>query len=172
METINLNIKKPKIIPSSYTNVFKNLNCLPVLFDIDNELFPECFFSQAVRTHFFYDTECDTELDEEITSWLDDNKKRHWFNIKKNKHGSYFCLGGDRTGLKYFDVVYGISILVNGKEVKFTEDYYSYYIKTQSQRASLAYKKNEWSLKNVIIDAMTANSKQSINDINKWNQMN
>lgn len=167
METINLNIKKPKIIPSSYTNVFKNLNCLPVLLDIDKELFPEGFFSEAVRTHLFYDTECDTELDEEITKWLDNNKKRHWFNIKKNKHGSYFCLGGDITGLKYFDVVYGISILVNGKEVKFTEDYYSYYIKTQSQRAFLAYKKNEWSLKNAIIDAMTVNSKQSINNTNK-----
>lgn len=146
METINLDIKKPKIIPSSYTKVYKNPNHLPELFDIDNELFSEGFFSQAVRTHLFYDTECDKELDEEITKWLDNNKKRHWFNIKKNKHGSYFCLGGDRTGLKYFDVVYGISILVNGKEVKFTEDYYSYYINAQQ------YNKDEWTLKDAIIN--------------------
>ena len=61
MKTINLDIKKPKATPTIFAKVFKNPNCLPVLFDIDKELFPEGFFSEAVRTHLLYKAESDAE---------------------------------------------------------------------------------------------------------------
>ena len=153
METINLDIKKPKVTPSIFAKVLKNSNYLPLLTDIDKELFPEGFFSEAVRTHFFYKTESDTELNEEITSWLNKNKKRYWFNIKKDIYGSYYFLAGDGTGLKYLGEIDGISILANGEEVQIKEDYYSYYINAQQ------YNKDEWTLKNAIIDAITVKNK-------------
>ena len=153
METINLDIKKPKATPTIFAKVFKNPNCLPVLFDIDKELFPEGFFSEAVRAHLFYKTESDTELNEEITSWLNKNKKSHWFNIEKDEYGCYYFLAGDLTGLKYLGEIDGISILANGEEVQIKEDYYSYYIDAQQ------YNKDEWALKNAIIDAITVKDK-------------
>lgn len=153
METINLDIKKPKATPTIFAKVFKNPNCLPVLFDIDKELFPEGFFSEAVRAHLFYKTESDTELNEEITSWLNKNKKSHWFNIEKDEYGCYYFLAGDWTGLKYLGEIDGISILANGEEVQIKEDYYSYYIDAQQ------YNKDEWALKNAIIDAITVKDK-------------
>lgn len=146
MEAINLDIKNPKATPTIFAKVFKNPNCLPILFDIDNELFPEGFFSEAVRAHLFYKAESDTELNEEITSWLNKNKKSHWFNIEKDEYGCYYFLAGDWTGLKYLGEIDGISIIVNGDEVQIKEDYYSYYIDAQQ------YNKNEWPLKGAIIN--------------------
>ena len=139
METINLDIKNPKATPSIFAKVFKNPNCLPILFDIDNELFPEGFFSEAVRAHLFYKAESDKELNEEITSWLNKNKKSHWFNIEKDKYGCYYFLAGDWTGLKYLGEIDGIQI---------KEDYYSYYIDAQQ------YNKDEWPLKDAIINEL------------------
>ena len=148
METINLDIKNPKATPSIFAKVFKNPNCLPILFDIDKELFPEGFFSEAVWAYLFYKAESDKELNKEITSWLNKNKKSHWFNIEKDEYGCYYFLAGDWTGLKYLGEIDGISILVNGEEVQIKEDYYSYYIDAQQ------YNKDEWTLKDAIINEL------------------
>ena len=154
METNKINLNDPRIISGPYGYMRKDVDVLPELFEIDKELFPEGFFSQIVQIYLFYNTECDSALEDEITKWLDDDKKKHWFEIKKDKDGIYYCLGGDEEGLKYFCRIAGISIIAYDNRLGFREDSKYYYVNIQPTFTLMQYNKKEWTLKTAIISTL------------------
>lgn len=126
------------------------LDGVPVLVDIDKDLFPEGFFSQVASDYLDDHWGNGYDMEYTVARWINDEDKEHWYDIKKTEDGDYYYIAGDQTGIVYYEQVGTIEVIFEDYELRFNEDSEYYYIQLQDKDGE--YSKEDWTLEDAILD--------------------
>ncbi len=123
---------------------------VPTFESIGTVSFPEESLTQVVRDYLDDNWGNGYDTEDTVASWLNDESKNHWFDIKKDVNGDYFYVAGDQSGIVYFEQVDRIKVIFDDYEVWFNEDSDYYYITFLDKDGE--YDKKDWTLEDAILD--------------------
>lgn len=123
---------------------------VPPLEDFDTVSFTEESLTQVIGEYFDDNWGNGYDTEDAVARWLNDDSKKHWFDIAKVRNGDYYYLVGDQSGIVYYEKIYRIKVIFDDYVVWFNEDEDYYYINFDVKDGE--YDKKEWTLEDAIYD--------------------
>lgn len=145
-----LEFSNPDIIIGNEGGLGSAVDWVPTFEDINSDLFPEGFFSQVAFDYLDDNWGNGYDMEDTVARWINDKDKNHWYDIKKTEDGDYYCVGGDQTGVVYYEQIETIKVIFEDYELRFNEDSEYYYIELLNKGGD--YKKEDWTLEDAILD--------------------